>query len=213
MAGPVQLIIVVIVLGVPIAVIAAIIAMATKKRSIENTEEKKEDTAMRALLKIIGFLLAMMAFGVYGQFVQAIFASAAKANAGIGLVVAAMFYPVAILLPNVFLWRLFWGVRARNVIAYLSGLFIVPKIVSTINEIDQAINWQHLMNDGLFAHNVMHDEFRPYAIASWIIAFVWGIVLIECFKRPDYTWQQKMLRYAPFAILVAVSSFSIIERV
>ncbi len=33
MVGPVQLIIVVIMLGVPIAVIAAIIAMATKKRS------------------------------------------------------------------------------------------------------------------------------------------------------------------------------------
>ncbi len=167
---------------------------------------------MRALLKIIGFLLAMMALGVYGQFVQAIFASATKVNAGIGLVVAAMFYPIAILLPNVLLWHLFWGIRARNVIAYLSGLFIVPKIVSTINEIDQAINLQHLMNNGLLAQNVMHDEFRPYAVASWIIAFVWGIILIECFKRPNYTWRQKMLRYAPFAVLMVLSSLTIIDR-
>ena len=56
---------------------------------------------MRTVLKFIGFLLAMMAFGVYGQFVQVIFTSAAKANAGIGLVVAAIFYPVAIPLASV----------------------------------------------------------------------------------------------------------------
>ena len=140
---------------------------------------------MRTVLKFIGFLLAMMAFGVYGQFLQAIFTSAAKANTGIGLVVAAIFYPVAILLPNVFLWRLFWGRGARNVIAYLSGLFIVPKIVSTIDEIDRVISWQHMMNNGILAPNVMHDSFRPYAIASWIMALVWGIVFIECFKRPN----------------------------
>ena len=168
---------------------------------------------MRTVLKFIGFLPAMMLFGVYGQFVQAIFASVAKANAGIGLVVAAIFYPVAILLPNVFLWRLFWGVRARNVIAYLSGLFIVPKIVSTIDEIDRVISWQHMMNNGLFAQNVIHAEFCPYAIASWIIAFAWGIVFIECFKGLNYTWRQRLLRYAPFAILVALSSFSIIGAV
>ena len=167
---------------------------------------------MRIILKVIGFLLAMMAFGVYGQFVQAIFASTTKANAGIGLVVAATFYPVTILLPNVLLWHPFWGIQARNVIAYLSGMFIVPKIVSTINEIDQAINWQHLMNNGPLAQNVMHDEFRPYAIASWIIAFVWGIIFIGCFKRSNYTWRQKMLRYVPFAILMALSSLTIIDR-
>ena len=160
---------------------------------------------MKTIMKVIGFLIAMMAFGVYGQFVQAIFVSVAKANAGIGLVVAAIFYPVAILLPNVFLWYMFWGRGARNVIAYLSGLFIVPKIVSTIDEIERAINWQHLMNNGLLAHNVMNDKFRPYAIASWIIAFVWGIIFIECFKGPNYTWRQRMLRYVPFAILVVVS--------
>ena len=167
---------------------------------------------MQTILKVTGFLLTMMAFGSYGKFVQTAFACVGKANAGMGLVVAAIFYPVAILLPNVFLWRLFWGIRARNVIAYLSGLFIVPKIVSTINEIDQAINWQHLMNNGLLAQNVMHDEFRPYAIASWIIAFVWGIIFIGCFKRPNYTWRQKMLRYVPFAILVVLSSLTIIDR-
>ena len=105
---------------------------------------------MRTVLKFIGFLLAMMAFGVYGQFLQAIFTSAAKANGGIGLVVAAIFYPVPILLPNVFLCRLFWGRGARNVIAYLSGLFIVPKIVSTIDEIDRVISWQHMMNNGIY---------------------------------------------------------------
>ena len=168
---------------------------------------------MQTILKVTGFLLTMMAFGSYGKFVQTVFACVGKANAGIGLVVAAIFYPVAILLPNVFLWRLFWGIQARNVIAYLSGLFIVPKIVSTINEIDQAINWQHLMNNGLLAQNVMHDEFRPYAIASWIIAFAWGIIFIGCFKKPNYTWRQKMLRYVPFAILMVLSSLTIIDRV
>lgn len=200
--GLVQLIIVVM----PIAVIAAIIAMATKKRS------KEGHFATRTVLKFIGFLLAMMAFGVYGQFVQAIFTSAAKANAGIGLVVAAIFYPVAILLPNVFLWRLFWGRSARNVIAYLSGLFIVPKIVSTIDEIDRVISWQHMMNNGILAPNVMHDSFRPYAIASWIMALVWGIVFIECFKRPNYTWRQRILRYVPFVILAALSSLRRMDR-
>ena len=168
---------------------------------------------MRTVLKFIGFLLAMMAFGGYGQFVQAIFTSAAKANAGIGLVVAAIFYPVAILLPNVFLWRLFWGRGARNVIAYLSGLFIVPKIVITIDEIERAIAWQHVMNDGPFTKNVMHEEFYPYAIASWIITFVWAIILIECFKSPNCTWRQKVLRYVPFAILVVLSSLTIIKSV
>ena len=87
----------------------------------------------------------------------------------------------------------------------------MPKIVSTIDEIDRAISWQHVMDSGMLAPNVMHDESRPYAIASWIIAFVWGIVFIECFKRPNYTWQQRLLRYAPFAFWVALSSFSIIE--
>ena len=158
---------------------------------------------MRTVLKFIGFLLAIMAFGVYGQFVQAIFTGAAKANAGIGLVVAAIFYPVAILLPNVFLWRLFWGRGARNVIAYLSGLFIVPKTVSTI---------QHMMNNGILAPNVMHDSFRPYAIASWIMALVWGIVFIECFKRPNYTWRQRILRYVPFVILAALPSLRTMDR-
>lgn len=33
---------------------------------------------------------------------------------------------------------------------------------------------------------------------------------IECFKGLNYTWRQRLLRYAPFAILVALSSFSII---
>lgn len=166
---------------------------------------------MRTALKFVGFLLVKMLFGVYGRFVQAFFASVAKADAGSGLVVAAIFYPVAILLPNVFLWHLFWGVRARNVIAYLSGLFIVPRIVSTFNEIEQANAWQRVMNNGLFAQNVIHAEFCPYAIASWIISFVWGIFFIECFKGLNYTWQQRMLRYAPFAILVMLSSFSIIR--
>ena len=179
--GLVQLI---IVLGVPITVLVAIVAMVTKKRS----RAKEGHFAIRTVLKFIGFLLAMMAFGVYGRFVQAIFTSATEANASKGLVMAAMFYPVAILLPNVFLWRLFWGRGARNVIAYLFGLFIVPKIVSTIGEIDRVISWQHMMNNGILAPNVMHDSFRSYAIASWIMALVWGIVFIECFKGLNYTW-------------------------
>ena len=33
---------------------------------------------------------------------------------------------------------------------------------------------------------------------------------IECFKGLNYTWRQRLLRYAPFAILVVLSSFSII---
>ena len=45
---------------------------------------------MRTVLKFIGFLLAMMLFVRYGQFVQATFASAVKADVGIGLVVAAI---------------------------------------------------------------------------------------------------------------------------
>ena len=167
---------------------------------------------MQTILKVTGFLLTMMAFGSYGKFVQTAFACVGKANAGMGLVVAAIFYPVAILLPNVFLWRLFWGIRARNVIAYLSGLFIVPKIVSTIDEIDRVISWQHMMNNGILAPNVMHDSFRPYAIASWIMALVWGIVFIECFKRPNYTWRQRILRYVPFVILAALSSFRTMDR-
>ena len=204
MIGPVELIIVAIVLGVPITVIVAIIKKRSKaKRSIVNCNDKEGHFAMRTVLKFIGFLLAIMAFGVYGQFVQAIFTGAAKANAGIGLVVAAIFYPVAILLPNVFLWRLFWGRGARNVIAYLSGLFIVPKTVSTI---------QHMMNNGILAPNVMHDSFRPYAIASWIMALVWGIVFIECFKRPNYTWRQRILRYVPFVILAALPSLRTMDR-
>ena len=203
--GLVQLI---IVLGVPITVIVAIVAMVIKKRS----KAKKKHFAMRTVLKFIGFLLVMMAFGVYGQFIQAVFTGAAKANASKGLVMAAMFYPVAILLPNVFLWRLFWGRGARNVIAYLSGLFNVPKIVSTIDEIDRVISWQHMMNNSILATNVMHDSFRPYAIASWIMAVVWGIVFIECFKKPNYTWRQRILRYVPFVILAALSSLRTMDR-
>ena len=167
---------------------------------------------MQTILKVTGFLLTMMAFGSYGKFVQTAFACVGKANAGMGLVVAAIFYPVAILLPNVFLWRLFWGRGARNVMAYLSGLFIVPKIVSTIDEIDRVISWQHMMNNGILAPNVMHDSFRPYAIASWIMALVWGIVFIECFKRPNYTWRQRILRYVPFVILAALSSLRTMDR-
>ena len=167
---------------------------------------------MQTILKVTGFLLTMMAFGSYGKFVQTAFACVGKANAGMGLVVAAIFYPVAILLPNVFLWRLFWGRGARNVIAYLSGLFIVPKIVITIDEIERAIAWQHVMNDGPFTKNVMHEEFYPYAIASWIITFVWGIIFIGCFKRPNYTWRQRILRYVPFVILAALSSLRTMDR-
>ena len=83
---------------------------------------------MQTILKVTGFLLTMMAFGSYGKFVQTAFACVGKANAGMGLVVAAIFYPVAILLPNVFLWRLFWGGAHEMSLPIFPGCLLYPRL-------------------------------------------------------------------------------------
>ena len=144
----------------------------------------------KSTLKIIGFLAAEIVFGFYFTYASVIPRAFSEASNGAGLIVAAILYPLIIFVPQILLWRVFWGIGARSVVSFIAGCLTLPHVYRMVNVAKN----QELFRSGFLISNVP-PEFWAYAIASTTIGLAWCIIIIECFKARGLEKWQRVLRY------------------